>query len=293
VTTLRLETLGGTPWTEVHAAMQEAFADYAADMSYMTVGRLRHRALRNGVELAGSVGAFAGERLVGFTLVGYGTWQGQPGAFDAGTGIVQAFRGQHLARQMFAFLESELQTRGCRNFLLDVMCENEAALKAYRASGFEVLRTVDVLHLEKLQIPPSPPGLRLLPGKLAELPALGLEPLHGLAWENALEGLARVEDTLIVLRAELGGTCVGMGVADPVLRWVSFLGVPETYRGKGIGSALLAALLEALGAEGLPPRIYNLDTADAALQHFFRQRGFGDLGPQYEMGKVLPGPAMA
>lgn len=290
---IQLDTLASQTWIQVHAAMQEAFADYAADMSYMTVDRLRHRALRNGVDLAGSVGAFAGGRLVGFTLVGYGTWQGQPGAFDAGTGIVQPFRGQHLARQMFAFLEPELRARGCRNFLLDVMCENEAALKAYRASGFKVLRTVDVLQLEKLHTPALPPGLCFLPGKVAELPNLGLESLRGLAWENALEGLPRVEENLIVLRAELGGTCVGLGVADPVLRWISFLGVPETHRGKGIGSALLAALLEALGPEGLPPRIYNLDAADAALQHFFRQRGFTDLGPQYEMGKALTGLAMA
>lgn len=290
---IQLDSLATQSWTQVHAAMQEAFADYAADMSYMTEDRLRHRALRNGVDLAGSVGAFAEGRLVGFTLVGYGTWEGQPGAFDAGTGIAPAFRGQHLARQMFGFLEPELRARDCRNFLLDVMCENEAALKAYRASGFEVLRTVDVLQMESLRTPPPPPGLQLLPGALAEIRALGFGTIPGLAWENALEGLARVEENLIVHRAELGGTCVGLGVADPVLRWISFLGVSESHRRKGIGSVLLAALLEGLGSEGLPPRIYNLDAADTALQHFFRQRGFSDLGPQYEMGKALPGPAMA
>jgi hypothetical protein len=108
---IRLDTLRDRSWAEVHAAMQGALSDCAADMSYLTEALLRHRALRNGVDLAGSVGALSEGRLAGFTLVGYGAWRGESAAFDAGTGILKAFRRQRLARKMFDSLERGLRAR--------------------------------------------------------------------------------------------------------------------------------------------------------------------------------------
>ncbi len=86
---------------QIHRTFQEAFSDYAVDMSSLTEERLRVRCVKNGVDWDASVGAFDGDRMVGFTLIGIDDWQGSLGAFDAATGIVPDYRGQRLAAAMF------------------------------------------------------------------------------------------------------------------------------------------------------------------------------------------------
>jgi GNAT superfamily N-acetyltransferase len=66
--------------------------------------------------------------------------------------------------------------------------------------------------------------------------------------------LGHVEESLFVRGAHLEDRLVGIGIADPILRRICFVGVTEAHRRKGIGSALLGALLEALGTAGRPAR---------------------------------------
>ncbi|HWQ08382.1 MAG TPA: hypothetical protein VN436_04720, partial [Holophaga sp.] len=56
--THELRFLDGTAFGDIHRAVTEAFADYQLDMSYMTEEALRRRAMKNGVDLTCSPGAF-------------------------------------------------------------------------------------------------------------------------------------------------------------------------------------------------------------------------------------------
>ena len=62
--------LGRVSRQQLHQTFQEAFSDYAMDMSFVTEERLRIRYVKNGVDWDASVGAFDGDRMVGFTLIG-------------------------------------------------------------------------------------------------------------------------------------------------------------------------------------------------------------------------------
>ncbi|MGB5294525.1 MAG: GNAT family N-acetyltransferase, partial [Thermoanaerobaculia bacterium] len=105
---------------QLHPVFQEAFSDYVMDMSTLTEERLRVRCFKNGVDWDASVGAFDGDRMVGFTLIGVEEGQGGLGAFDAATGIVSDYRGQGLARAMFEHALPDLKSRGVRSFVLEV-----------------------------------------------------------------------------------------------------------------------------------------------------------------------------
>lgn len=125
---------------QIHATFQEAFSDYAVDMTSLTEERLHIRCTKNNVDWKVSVGAFDGKRMVGFTLIGIDRWRGGLGAFDAATGILRGFRGQGLATRMLDHALPELGRRGVGTFVLEVITDNEPAIRAYKKAGFEISR---------------------------------------------------------------------------------------------------------------------------------------------------------
>ncbi|UCD62853.1 MAG: hypothetical protein JSW34_08790 [Candidatus Zixiibacteriota bacterium] len=78
---------------QIARTFDEAFADYYLKSTRKADQWLYNRGVKNAVQYDCSVGAFDGDRMVGFTLVGIDDWQGRPAAFDAGTGIVPDYRG--------------------------------------------------------------------------------------------------------------------------------------------------------------------------------------------------------
>ena len=96
-------------YPQIFNTFVEAFADYAVSMNYLTRESLLSRWVKNAVDFTASVGAFDGERLVGFTMIRIDDWMGGPAAFDAGTGIVKGYRGFGVAPEMF-----ELAVEGLR-----------------------------------------------------------------------------------------------------------------------------------------------------------------------------------
>ncbi|MDD5264695.1 MAG: GNAT family N-acetyltransferase, partial [Candidatus Bipolaricaulis sp.] len=127
--------------SRIHAAFLEAFADYAmGSPAGLTEERLLLRMRKNAVDYDLSVGAYEDGRMVGFTLIGVDMWGDRRVAYDAGTGIVPAYRGRGLARRMFERALPALAERGVEEFVLEVLQENAPAIQAYRKAGFETSR---------------------------------------------------------------------------------------------------------------------------------------------------------
>ena len=124
----------------IHAAFMEAFADYAMDASRTTEDALLLRAAKNAVDFDASVGVYDGDRLVAFTMIGIDEHAGVSTAYDAGTGVIPDFRGQGWARKMFEHALPTLHERGVECFLLEVLQQNAAAIRAYEKSGFKTIR---------------------------------------------------------------------------------------------------------------------------------------------------------
>ena len=133
-----IDTLTGYSFTDVYHVFMEAFSDYIQDASHVTEYSFRNRAIKNGVDLDQSVGAFSNGELVGFTLVGLDQFEGSQCAFDAGTGIIKAQRGKGIAKEMFDFLAPKLARMGVERFILEVLKENAPAIRAYQKADFQI-----------------------------------------------------------------------------------------------------------------------------------------------------------
>lgn len=269
-----------------HATMVEAFSDYQVDMSYMTAERSWLRNLKSGVHYDCSVGAFEGEKLVGLTFVGLDDWQGEKAAFDAGTGIIPAFRGQGIAKAMFEFILPRLRERSVSKFLLEVLQPNQAAIRAYTKTGFTITREFacydlfpDSFVAENLASDTF--DVRIVDKeKVQEFKTLvDWQP----SWENSFSGMDRIENELIRLGAFCGDQCVGILVFYPLLGWIMSLVVHKDFRRQGVASSLVKALMADLPAGVDIVKIDNIDRSDKSMLAFFEKAGARLLIDQFEM----------
>jgi ribosomal protein S18 acetylase RimI-like enzyme len=281
-----VRSLAACPPEFIAAAFDRAFADYYIKHATSATAWLPARMQKNGVDLHCSAGAFVADELVGFTLVGVGEHRGLPAAFDAGTGIVPEHRGAGLAGRMFDFSRRRVRERGVRLFLLEVLQENEPAIRAYEKSGFRRVRSFDCYTLERQRHRPA----------AAASHALVIEPVDrprvaGLAgqmdwlpsWENSIASIRRVPDELLCLGAFEGERCIGTLAYYPTLNWIMNLVVRRDRRHRGVASALLRKLWEHLGDEVKDVRMVNVDHRDTGMQRFLEQSGFTLFTRQFEM----------
>jgi ribosomal protein S18 acetylase RimI-like enzyme len=284
--TVRFEFLSADGFPQAHATFVEAFSDYQIDMSYMTIERSWLRNLKSGVQYDCSVGAFDGEKLVGLTFVGLDDWKGEKAAFDSGTGIIPAYRGQGLAKAMFEFILPRLRERGVSKFLLEVLQTNSPAIRAYTKTGFTITREFACYNL----LPDSFSSASNSPDKfeVRTIDKAKVQEFKTLtdwqpSWENSFSGMDRIEDKLIRLGAFKGDQCVGVLVFYPLLRWIMSVVVVEEFRRQGVASTLLNTLMADLCGDTDIVKIPNIDRLDKGMLDFFENAGARHEIDQFEM----------
>jgi len=274
---------------QIHRTFLAAFSDYQIDMSYMTPEVLRLRMRKNAVEYESSVGVFDRDKMVGFTLIGIDRWRGDLTAFDAGTGIIRDFRGQGLAKKMFDFAMPRLKNRGARRFVLEVLQDNEAAIKAYQKAAFRIRREFDCFELnirearQGLQPAKSfkiiPVDKNVLPGFK---PHLDWEP----SWENSFTAMIRISRHLKMygaIRRDDREEPVGLLVYCPHLNWIMSLIVKKEQRKRGIATRLVRHFFESIEAGQDKVKLLNVDRSDIGMTEFLAKMRFRKSASQFEM----------
>jgi mycothiol synthase len=124
------------------AFMNEAFRGHPSPMSW-TVGQIRH--VHDLPDFDPSTILLAADATEPDRLVGFAVLETNPASADeAGVptgsvglvGVVPAWRGRGLGRELLRWAVGELRRRGIERIDLSVEAENEAATRLYRAHGF-------------------------------------------------------------------------------------------------------------------------------------------------------------
>lgn len=271
---------------DIYRTFVDAFSDYAMDMSYMTEEITFNRAEKNGIDLGSSIGAFDGSRMVGYTLVGRDVRGGVSSAFDIGTGIVKPYRGIGIAGGMFERLSDRLREQEVRKFVLEVLQENEPAVKAYTRSGFRIVREFDCFELDLGEVNVDEKIIDRI--KIVESDWSSLDEFSDSldwlpSWENSFESIRRIPDEVIFFTAVTGPVPAGLIVYYPAINWIMTLVVKREYRLNGIGAALVAFLAATLNDSIEKVRLVNVDGSDEGMIDFLKKTGFDLLISQYEM----------
>jgi ribosomal protein S18 acetylase RimI-like enzyme len=269
--------------TKLFECFLEAFSDYQVDMR-LSRDEFEQRLARDGVRLEISAGAFDESRMVGFYLNALGEWQGRQSAYDAGTGVIPAYRRQGIAEELFKFMVPQLKDASVEQYLLEVLTGNERAVALYRKLGFVETRRFAVF---RRSVPLTPAvGIEIRPMDKPDWELFKSFWDGDPSWQNSIDAVERVANDRVVLCAYVDETCVGYGIAFKP--WVSLmqLAVARAQRRKGIGSGILSALQREVSvAESL--KVTNIDEELKGTLAFYEANGFRMVLEQYEMVKTF------
>src|SRR4051812_8364739 len=95
-------------FSALHRTFHEAFTDYPIPFQ-LSEEQLKNHIRQNSVDLEKSVGAFSGDRMIAFSLNGFGIWNDKNTVYDAGTGVIPDFRRQGVGTAIFDFMTPYLR----------------------------------------------------------------------------------------------------------------------------------------------------------------------------------------
>lgn len=116
-------------------AFEDYFVPMPTDPDYY---KARWKASK--VDFSSSYGLFDEGRLVAFILHSIDTRFGQRMAYNSGTGVIPAYRSRGLTAELYAHALTELRTKGIQKSTLEVITENERAIRAYTGVGFKKVK---------------------------------------------------------------------------------------------------------------------------------------------------------
>src|SRR2546428_1303323 len=245
-------------------AFNDAFSDYDIPARY-TTEYLANLVVRRGYRPELAVGAFDGERLVGFVF----TCLDGAEAYNSGTGVVISHRRRGIGRQL---MERSVETLPAKRYILEVIETNERAASLYRQLAF-----VETRRFQCWTYTPHPtPSPRMRGGGRGE----GIPPTDWFdmqpSWQNSPASLRRAREPFDVFGDDRGYIAVFPSNGD-----VPLLAVRRDVRRRGIGRGLLLA---AASHVGKPLRIMNVEDK---FEGFLERCGAKRLVRQIEMVRSL------
>lgn len=273
-------TLEHTPIDILTAAFNNSFADYEIPLQF-TPQALQDKIRNEDIDLRLSVGAFDGDVLAGFIFFGIDTINGVKTAWDGGTGVVAAYRGQQLTQKMFAHMVPVFKEMGVQRGLLEVLKNNTGAKKIYEKIGFSTIRE---LHAYKGQVNKAAPQHKvevLNNPDMAALSALGdWQP----AWQQMNKRVQNFGDMVETVVVKAGDDIAAYAHYNKATKRVYQFVTAKQHRRKGMATALFHYIA---GDNTIPVMFVNIDGNDEASNAFLPAIGMPLVISQYEMDMVL------
>ncbi len=134
--TIVIKNLTHSSITELVECLLESFKGYFVPMpSDVSFWKARFKHAR--VDYSLSWGAYDDQKLVAFIIHAVDHQEGQLCAYNTGTGVLPSYRGQGLVDTLYETGMPKLKERGVERCFLEVICENQRAIKVYERIGFE------------------------------------------------------------------------------------------------------------------------------------------------------------
>jgi ribosomal protein S18 acetylase RimI-like enzyme len=275
--------LGEEHFAALFDTFTEAFSDYIYPFA-LTETQFRNHLVLNGVDLGRTAGCVADGRLVGFTLNGFGDWNGVPTVYDAGSGVIPSHRRRGVCESMFEMMLPVVKSAGIGQCLLEVITSNTPAIKLYEKLGFKVTRELALLQCDgeiAARDPVSPlVEIRTMPAPDWDLFSTFWDGMP--SWQNSRDSIERSRKNKIVRGAFVEDSCVGYMIYSSRFGRVSQIAVSQEYRHHGVGTALLQ-VMRSDTVNGYSMQVINIDRGIPEAMQFFLDHGFYERLIQYEM----------
>lgn len=279
---ITFRTLEHTSLDQLLAVFNHSFSDYITPLQ-LSRDQLEQKLRSDNVDLAISAGAFLEEELVGFILHGYREQEGRKLAYNAGTGVVPGQRGQGLTKKLYDFIFPLLNKRGVQTLSLEVITGNKPAITVYQSIGFKEKRVLHCYRGNVIQKQETA-AIDIRPFNHYDWPVLRsfweVQP----SWQNAITAVEVLRDSNVSIGAWVDGELRGYIILNPNNKRIQQMAVHPGFRRKGIGTALLAQVVEEYGPQ---LSVINVDAASESANAFLEKAGLERFLSQYEMEMEL------
>ncbi|WP_185152598.1 GNAT family N-acetyltransferase [Fulvivirga aurantia] len=273
--------------TDMYLAFLSAFSDYPIDFKLSKEQFVRKFVEKLKIDFGLSVAAFDEENLCSFIFTSVNYYEGKLTAYNGGTGVRPPYRGKKLTEGMYEYLTPLLHDRGIKQCVLEVLTENQRAIKAYTNVGFTKSKTYKCFRLA------SPYKLKRrvdFPIKIYAVkePTWHLYERFATDDPSFLDCSQMISQNLAnesIIEAHLDGACVGYAIFQSAAGRVSQIAVDNKFRQHGIGAALLNYMYELSIQKNLTVININIEAKETLT--FFERLGFENQINQYEMVLTL------
>jgi ribosomal protein S18 acetylase RimI-like enzyme len=282
---IEIKSLSNLELADLVHAFNEAFSDYVIPV-HLDEDHLAYKLLTDRIDLSLSAGAFDDGQLIGFIYTGVGDGDGISTAYNAGTGVFPAYRGQRLTERMYDYLIPLFKAKGIQQCLLEVMTDNPAAIHVYEKIGFRKTRMVAGFR-GTVEEPSRLLGGAMQVSVIMDLPWTQLSDFWNFppSWQNDTPGVRKVWDQVLAIGLQNGGELVGYGIKNKASGRVMQFGILPEYRKMGFGRFLFHQLSR-VGNPNL--MITNIDTRDLTTIKALEAMGLSAFFEQHEMVYSLP-----
>lgn len=270
---------------ELFDTFNEAYSDYLYQFA-LTEDQFNNHLTLNGVDLDRSVGMIDDGKLVGFSLNGFGDWDGLPTVYDAGTGVIPSQRRRGVSNEMFALMDKVFPSQGFRQMLLEVISANLPAIKLYERLGFETTRELALLECVDEPAYPSedPNGVDFAEIEQPDWDELAKMCEGTPSWQNSNEAIDRSRHFKTILGAFVSGECVGFAAFSTSVGRLAQIAVRADQAGRGIASAFVKRMRH-MADPAKPLQVVNSPRNIDSAVKFFEKLGFREKLVQFEMIK--------
>lgn len=136
---MEVRHLGHTDFDVIMECFLAAFENYYVKMP-TDHEFYRERWKAAGVRYDLSYGMFDNDKLVGFIINAIDHRQGYLIAYNSGTGVIPNYRGQRIVKAIYDYAIPDLVRNGITKCQLEVITENDKAIKSYEGIGFQICK---------------------------------------------------------------------------------------------------------------------------------------------------------
>ena len=285
---MQIRNLENIDFDTLFIGFENAFSDYDIHFDKEEV---RSMLTRRGFVPQLSFAAFDHDNIVAFTLNGIGTFNGITTAYDTGTGTAKAFRGRGLARRIFNYSLPYLKEAGIKQYILEVLQNNQKAISVYQSLNFRKTREFDCYRQSVSEIinPSDIYSATDIHTKFISVEVVNEAQSFcdfNPSWQNSIESILRGRKGLTCIGAYSGlDKLVGYAVCDTQTGDLTQIAVEQAYRGKGVGSVLLKEVARKLAVEFI--KVLNVPADNVSLSHFLRSKNIPVHSKQFEMSLAI------
>lgn len=276
------KTLENTSIETLHEAFVNAFSDYQVKID-LPLWKLQQMLKRRGYAAEISMGAFVGDKLVGFVLNGFRDWNGESTVYDTGTGVIGEYRKQGITSSMLSNIRALLNEKCVEQYLLEVIQTNTNAVNLYKKQGFEVVRDFACFILDKSKYKPVK---TYTVEHVDRFSAADWEQYKSFwdfypSWQNSIDSIKTMPDNFIYSVVRIDNNAAGYGIIEKKTGDIPQIAVNKEYRHKGIAGSILADLIENTDSQRIC--CLNVDDTSKDTKDFLLKSGFNNYISQYEM----------